>query len=117
MRVLLVDDSEEFLASATRLLESQGAQVVGTAGSGEEALSLAEQLAPDLVLVDIELGPEDGIAFTHTLRAHARNAAIVLTSAYERDDLAELIAGSGAAGFVPKRALGLDAIEAILDAA
>jgi DNA-binding NarL/FixJ family response regulator len=117
MRVLLVDDSEEFLASATRLLESQGMEVIGTAGSGAEALELTEQLAPDLVLVDIELGPEDGIALTHKLRAHAPEPAIVLTSAYERDDLAELIVSSSAAGFVPKRELGLDAIEAILDAA
>jgi two-component system, NarL family, nitrate/nitrite response regulator NarL len=117
MRVLLVDDSEDFLASATRLLESQGLEVVGRAGSGKEALELVDQLDPDLVLVDIELGQEDGIALTHALRARTPEAAIVLTSAYERDDLAELIGGSSAAGFVPKRSLSLDAIEAILDPA
>src|SRR5262249_25499632 len=60
LRSLIVDDSEPFLASARRLLESQGVEIVATATSGAEALDLATALSPDLALVDIELGEEDG---------------------------------------------------------
>jgi DNA-binding NarL/FixJ family response regulator len=114
-RYLLVDDSDEFLASATRLLESQGIEVVGRATTGAEAIRLVLALAPDAVLLDIELGEEDGIALTHTLHERAPDIPIVLISAYERDDLGDLISGSRAAGFVPKRALGVDAISAVLE--
>jgi DNA-binding NarL/FixJ family response regulator len=114
-RYLLVDDSDEFLASATRLLESQGIEVVGRATTGAEALQLLHALEPDAVLLDIELGEEDGIALTHTLSELAPDIPIVLISAYERDDLGDLISGSRAAGFVPKRALGVDAINAVLE--
>jgi DNA-binding NarL/FixJ family response regulator len=114
-RYLLVDDSEEFLASASRLLESQGIEVVGHAMSGAEALELAQALKPGVMLVDIELGDEDGIALTHELHAGSPDVPIVLISAYEPDDLGDLISGSRAAGFVPKRALGVDAITAVLE--
>jgi DNA-binding NarL/FixJ family response regulator len=70
MRCVIVDDSEDFLASATRLLESQGMQVIGRASSGEEALALTDELAPDVVLVDIMLGEEDGIGLARQLAEH-----------------------------------------------
>jgi DNA-binding NarL/FixJ family response regulator len=116
-RCILVDDSEEFLASATRLLESQGIEIVGRAMSGEAALELADRLSPDLALVDIELADEDGISLAQALHVRAPATRIVLISAYERDDLADLISDSSAVGFVPKRSLGADAIAAVLDSA
>jgi DNA-binding NarL/FixJ family response regulator len=116
LRCLIVDDSEEFLASASRLLESQGIEIVGTAGSGEEALELATALKPDLALVDIELADEDGIALAQKLEVRAPTTRVVLISAYERDDLIDLIAGSRAVGFLPKRELRADAIAGLLEA-
>ena len=113
-RCLLVDDNEDFLASATRLLESQGLDVVGRARSSAEALDLVERLTPYVALVDIELAEEDGITLSHQLHARAPGTRIVLISAYEREDLADLLGGSSAAGFVPKRILGADAIAAVL---
>ena len=114
VRCLLVDDSEEFLASATRLLEAQGFEIVGHATSGNEAVEMAVRLEPDLVLVDIELGEEDGIALAQVLTERAPSSRVVLISAYSRDDLTELIAGRSAAGFVPKSLLSADAIAAVL---
>jgi two-component system nitrate/nitrite response regulator NarL len=114
LRCLLVDDSEEFLASATRLLESQGVEVVGHAANGAEALRLAVTLSPDLALIDIELGDEDGIALAQELAGRAPGTRVVLISAYERDDLSDLIPESSAIGFIPKRALGAEAIGDLL---
>jgi two-component system, NarL family, nitrate/nitrite response regulator NarL len=116
LRCLLVDDSEEFLASAARLLDSQGIDVVGQATSGEEALRLAVELGPDIALVDIELGDEDGVALAHELEARAPTTRVVLISAYDRDDLRDLVPDCGAVGFIPKRALGAEAIDALLRA-
>ena len=110
MRCVIVDDSEDFLASATRLLESQGMQVIGRASSGEEALTLTEELAPDVVLVDIMLGEEDGIGLARQLAERAPPACVVLISSHDWEELAELVAGSGAAGFIPKHELGAAAI-------
>jgi DNA-binding NarL/FixJ family response regulator len=114
VRCLLVDDSPEFLASATRLLESQGFEIVGRATRGAEALELAERLAPEVALVDIELADEDGIALTHDFEERAPETRVILISAYERDDLSDLIAGSRAVGFLPKRSLGAAAVRPLL---
>lgn len=114
LRSLLIDDSPEFLASAARLLESQGIDVVGTATSTSEALELVAELEPNVALVDIELGVEDGIALARQIEARFPSVQVVLISAYEPVDIGELIAESRAAGFLPKRALGADAIARLL---
>ncbi len=112
VRCLLVDDSPQFLASAARLLESQGIDVVGCATSTGEALELVAALAPDLALVDIELGDEDGIALAQQFEARAPSMQVVLISAHDPADVGELVVESRAAGFLPKSALGAEAIAA-----
>jgi len=112
---LLVDDNETFLASARRLLESQGVEVVGTATNGREALLLVDALSPDLVLVDVELGEEDGCALARQLSARLPSASVVLISTYTRDEMRELIAACGASGFLTKSHLSGDAVRALLN--
>ena len=114
MRCLLVDDSEEFLSSATRLLEIQGVDVAGVASTGEEALELAPSLAPDVVLVDVELGEEDGVELALKLREAVPSTQVVLISAYERDEIDELVKPGKAVGFLPKRSLSARAIAELL---
>jgi DNA-binding NarL/FixJ family response regulator len=114
LRCLIVDDSEEFLASASRLLGSQGMRVVGCATSGDHALRLAGELAPDVALVDVELGDEDGIVLSRALVARAPDTRVVLISSYNGDDLGEVIAESPAAGFLSKTELGAAAISQLL---
>jgi two-component system nitrate/nitrite response regulator NarL len=114
LRCLIVDDSEEFVASATRLLESQGVKVVAAATDSTDALRLAYALRPDLVLVDIELGDEDGIELAQTLGEKVPETRVVLVSGYARDELSELIADSPAVGYLPKRELGAQAIAKLL---
>jgi two-component system, NarL family, nitrate/nitrite response regulator NarL len=114
VRCLLIDDSLEFLASAARLLESQGIDVVGCATSTGEALELVAALEPNVALVDIELGDEDGIALAQEFEVRAPLMRVVLISAYDPADVGELIVDSRAAGFLPKSALGAEAIAAFL---
>jgi two-component system nitrate/nitrite response regulator NarL len=110
LRCLLVDDNEEFLESAARLLGSQGLEVVACASSREQALELLEALEPDVVLVDIVLGDDDGIALAQQLVDRAPSTRVILISSYTRDDLGELLADSPAVGFLPKSRLGASAI-------
>ena len=114
MRCLIVDDSTEFLSSASRLLRSQGMDVVACASSGGHALELVNALAPDVALVDIELGDEDGIELSHQLTALAPATRVVLISSYGQDDVGDLIALSSAAGFLPKTDLGFAAIARLM---
>ena len=60
IRCLIVDDSLRFGEEARGLLEHEGISVVGVATSGDEAVGLADELRPDLALVDISLGGESG---------------------------------------------------------
>lgn len=114
LRCLIVDDNEEFLASASRLLSSQGLEIVGRASSGVEALRLAETLDPDVALVDVQLGEEDGMELTRRLTANPSATRVILISTHSEDDLADLIADSPAVGFLPKAALGATAIVELL---
>ena len=114
LRCLIVDDNKEFLASAARLLASQGLEVVGSAGSGTEALRLASTLRPDVALVDVQLGAEDGTDVARRLAVGEGSTRVILISTHSADDLEELIADSPAVGFLPKASLSAGAIAAVL---
>jgi two-component system, NarL family, nitrate/nitrite response regulator NarL len=114
LRCLIVDDNKAFLASACRLLESQGVNVVGRARTGREALRLTELLRPDVVLVDVQLGEENGLDLARKLTEPPRSATVVLISTHTEDELAELLADSPAIGFLRKKALSAAAISDLL---
>jgi DNA-binding NarL/FixJ family response regulator len=114
LRCVIVDDNEEFLDSASRLLSAQGVDVVGRASSGAGALRLAQMLEPDVALVDVQLGDEDGLELTRRLAANAPRTRIILISTHSEDELAELIAASPAVGFLSKAGLSADAVAQLL---
>jgi two-component system, NarL family, nitrate/nitrite response regulator NarL len=114
LRCLIVDDNEAFLTSASRLLESQGVHVVGLASSSDEALLLVKALDPEVVLVDVQLGDEDGLELTRRLMAREASMRVVLISSHSEDVLGELIYDGPALGFLPKTALSADAIADLL---
>ena len=91
---LIVDDSEEFLASAARLLSLQGLSIAGQASSGPDAARLAKSRRPDVTLVDVELGDEDGIELAQQLIAAGSAGHVILISIRDRDELKELLAAS-----------------------
>jgi DNA-binding NarL/FixJ family response regulator len=115
--VLIVDDNQLFLEASRALLEREGLRVVGVAATPAEALLRAEELRPQVILVDIMLGGESGFDLARRLarRGPGRRPAVILISTHAEADFADLIAESPAAGFVPKRELSADAIRRIVD--
>jgi DNA-binding NarL/FixJ family response regulator len=117
IRCLIVDDNDSFLEAARVLLERQGLTVAGVATTGAEALRQAETLRPDVVLVDISLGEESGFDLARRLVDDdlGSEATVLLISTRAEDDVADLIAESPAAGFVPKAELSASAIRRFVD--
>ena len=117
LRCLIVDDSRNFLDAARGLLEGQGITVVGVASTSVEALQRAEELRPDVTLVDIDLGGESG--FDVVGRLHCRlgrsPSDVILISTHAEEDFADLIAASAAAGFISKGHLSARSIHRLLD--
>jgi DNA-binding NarL/FixJ family response regulator len=112
--VLIVDDSRTFLHTACDLLERQGVRVVGLAATSAEALRLAAELHPEVMLIDITLVGESGFELARRLADQGQGEAVlILISTHSQDDFAELIAESPAAGFLPKSKLSADAIRHI----
>jgi two-component system, NarL family, nitrate/nitrite response regulator NarL len=115
VRCLIVDDNPRFLRAARSLLEHEGISVVGVASNSAEALQRADELQPDVTLVDIDLGGESGFELATRLRqATPRRSRIILISTRSREDYGDLIAGSRARGFLTKTALSAGAIQRLL---
>lgn len=113
--VLIVDDHPSFRASARRMFEAEGYEVVGEAEDGAAALAAIGQLGPDIVLLDVRLPDIDGFEVARRLQgAEGRTPQIVLTSSNDLTDLGEAIGASGARGFIPKGELTGTAVAALL---
>ena len=114
-RCLVVDDNQDFLQAACKVLESGGITVVGAASSSAEALLQAKESDPDIVLVDIVLGSESGFDLVRKLTATTGPPpAVILISTHGEEDFSDLIAASPAIGFLPKWKLSARAIENLL---
>jgi DNA-binding NarL/FixJ family response regulator len=118
LRCLIIDDNPGFLDTARRLLQHQGVTVVGVGASSEDAFRLADQLRPDVTLIDIDLGNENGFAITRRLaRLEGEPAGkLILVSTHAENDFTDLIGASPAIGFVRKSALSAQAIYALTEA-
>lgn len=114
VRCLIVDDSDGFRSAARRLLERQGIVVAGVASNGAEAVQRVEELRPDVVLLDIDLGGESGLEVAERLD-RAGSPRIILISTHAEQDYRDLIAASPAVGFLPKTALSARSIRKLLD--
>jgi DNA-binding NarL/FixJ family response regulator len=114
--LVVVDDNPAFADIARALLERQGRRVLGIACTSAEAVELVAELRPDVVLVDLMLGNESGLDLAQVLAGEGSRDApvVILISACPYDDVAELIAASPAAGFLPKAELSSDAIRQIV---
>jgi DNA-binding NarL/FixJ family response regulator len=116
MSVLIVDDHPSFRASARRLLEAEGFEVVGEAGDGHAAIAAAEQLKPDLVLLDVQLPDLNGFEVAERLAALKLPLAVVLTSSRNPAEYGQLGADTAVRGFVPKADLSGAVLTALLAA-
>jgi len=113
--VLVVDDHPSFRRSAAALLAAEGFEVVGEAEDGASALALAAELAPDVVLLDVQLPDIDGFEVAARLRERGGDEAIVLVSSREREAYGPLVEASGARGFVGKADLSRAVLDRLLE--
>jgi DNA-binding NarL/FixJ family response regulator len=101
--VLIVDDQAPFRAAARAVIGvTPGFEVVGEADSGATGVDAARELAPRLVLMDINLGDTTGIEVTRTILADAPKTVVILLSTYDAADLPADAASCGAAAYVHK---------------
>lgn len=114
--VLLVDDSPAFLRILTRFLQEHNhneVAVVGTAGGGEEALAKAEDLLPQVVLLDLAMPGLSGLEVIPHLRRIVPNAGIIMLTLLDANGYREAALAAGADEFVPKADLVTDLLPAI----
>ena len=113
--VVIIDDHPSFRASARAILEAEGFEVVGEAEDGASGIAAARMLAPDVLLLDVQLPDMDGFAVCRELDLNGGPPAVVLVSSRDAADYGGLIEQSGARGFIPKDELGGTALADLLE--
>ncbi len=102
LRVLLVDDHDLFRTGLRNLLEEQGVQVVGEAAGGADALRIVREIAPDVVVMDLNMPGVSGVEATREITAIAPlTRVVVLTISDQDDDVMDAII-AGACGYLVK---------------
>lgn len=113
--VLIVDDHPTFRASARLLLETEGFEVVGEAEDGASAIAQTSALAPDVLLLDVQLPDIDGFGVASRITGRTDGPAVILVSSREGADFGTMIESSGALGFVAKAELSGERLRSLLD--
>ncbi|WP_328410042.1 response regulator transcription factor [Nocardia sp. NBC_00403] len=118
IRVLIVDDQQLVRAGLRMLCQTDGElEVVGEAAGGGDAVRLAEQFAPDVVLMDLQMPGMDGIRATERILATRPAIRIVVLTTFDDDDHLYPALAAGACGFLVKDASPTDLLDGIHRAA
>ena len=118
IRLLLVDDQDIVRAGLRSLLERHPEMdVVGEAGSGTEAVALAEQLRPDVILMDITMPEMNGAEATRQIKETVPEVNVLALTIHEDEAYFFEMLNAGASGYIPKRASPDDLLAAIQIAA
>jgi two-component system, NarL family, response regulator DegU len=102
LRLLLVDDHRMLREGLRRNLEDEGYQVVGEAADGEEAVRLAGDLAPDLVLMDVSMPLLDGVEATRRIVEADRDRRVLILTMHADRDVVDAALKAGAIGYLTK---------------
>ncbi|MEA3336367.1 MAG: response regulator transcription factor [Chloroflexota bacterium] len=114
IKLLLVDDHDIVRAGLRMLfLAENDFEIVGEAGSGEEAILALEALEPDVILMDVAMPGMSGIEATRRIKAKAPDVAVLALTMHEDEQYFFEMLNAGASGYVPKRAAPDDLVAAI----
>lgn len=114
--VLIVDDQLPFRLAARAVIgRTAGFELVGEAADGDEGVTAALELRPDLILMDINMPRVNGIEATRQVTAALPGATVFLCSTYQRSDLPPEAETSGFAAYVNKEELGPDLLRRLWD--
>jgi DNA-binding NarL/FixJ family response regulator len=112
--ILLVDDNPIFLHCAKRFLQRrQDVIVVGTVSGGKWAVNLAQNLKPDVALIDLSMSDLPGLELIPQLRAALPDIRIIALTLFDTDDYRQAALAAGADGFVSKNTMNTDLMPAI----
>ncbi len=114
IRILLADDHAMFRAGVKALLEAEeGMEVVGEAGSGEEAVETALELRPDLVLMDLAMPGMNGLEATRRLTALEVGAQVLVLTVHAEEEYLVPVVEAGGSGYLTKASADRDLIDAV----
>ena len=114
LRVLLADDHHLFREGLRQLLNATGEiEVVGEAANGEEAVRMARELSPRVILMDINMPIVDGIRATEAVSRHCPNTSVIVLTMFWEDDYAIQAVRAGAKGYLLKNARSEEVIRAV----
>lgn len=111
-RVLVAEDEALIRLDLVEMLREEGYEVVGEVGDGQEAVRLAEELRPDLVILDIKMPKMDGIEAASKI-AGERVAPVVILTAFSQRDLVERAREAGAMSYLVKPFAKRDLVPAV----
>ena len=118
IRVLIADDHRLFAEALEAILAGDHrVEVVGRARDGQEAVELAAQLRPDVVLMDISMPVMDGVEATRRLRETRPSACVLMLTGSNAAADVDRSRDAGAAGYVTKDRIASELVDAILEAA
>ncbi len=114
IKIMLVDDHEIVRAGLRMLLQAQpDMEIVAEAGSGAEAIALAQTCQPNVVLMDVTMPDMSGIEATAQLKASCPAVAVLALTIHEEEEYFFKMLSAGASGYIPKRAAPADLLQAI----
>jgi DNA-binding NarL/FixJ family response regulator len=102
---LLVDDSPRFLDAVRRFLTAQAIDIVGEAHTGQEALGLLDVVAPDLLLLDLEMPDLSGLTVLRLAKSRPHAPRVIILTIHDLDEYRAAATAAGADGFVAKQEL------------
>jgi len=114
IRILLAEDHAIMREGVREFIKREAdMEVVGEAGDGEEAVKLAVQLKPDVIVMDIRMPKLNGIEATKQIKSQLPNTAILILTAYDSDQYIFALLDAGAAGYLLKGIRTHELIDAI----